>query len=64
MQAIFAIGDISRALGVAPHRVLYLLRTRPHIQPIGRVGSNRAYDAEAVRLVAQELHNDLRRRLF
>ncbi len=62
MQGPFAVGDISRALGVERHRVLYILRTREHIQPIGRVGSNRAYDAAAVRLVERELSNDLRRR--
>jgi hypothetical protein len=62
-ERLYAVGDIARELGVDLHRVLYLLRSRD-IQPVCKIGSNRAYSADAVRLVERELQNDLRRRLF
>ena len=43
-------------LGEPLHRVLYVLRTRPHIVPSARAGRLRLYDLEAVALIRHELN--------
>ncbi len=43
-------------LGVPLHRVLYVLRSRAHIQPAARAGQLRLYDLEAVALIRHELN--------
>lgn len=56
-------GDIARQLGEPWHRVAYVLKRRPHIRPLRRVGAVRVYAAEAVDLVRAELTAiDARRR--
>lgn len=55
-------GVISTNLGVPLHRVLYVLRTRHHIQPTARAGRLRLYDKQAVAMVRHELNSiDARR---
>ena len=44
--------ELSESLG----RVLHVLRTRRHIQPIGRAGTLRLYDRDAVAMVRHELN--------
>lgn len=48
-------GAIARSNDRQIHQIQYLLRTRPHITPIGRFGRLRLYDRAAVQLVLQEL---------
>ena len=49
-------GVLASDLGEPLHRVLYVLRTRPHIQPAARAGRLRLYDRDAVALIRHELH--------
>ncbi len=53
---LITAGVIATELCVPLHRVLYLLRTRPHIRPAARAGSLRLYDRRAVALVLAELN--------
>lgn len=48
-------GVVAADLGVALHRVLYVLRTREHISPAARAGRLRLYDREAAELIRDEL---------
>jgi hypothetical protein len=48
-------GVLAAALGEPLHRVLYVLRTRPHIQPTANAGRLRLYDRDAVDQVRHEL---------
>ena len=41
--------------GVPLSRVLYLLRTRPHIRPVARAGILRLYDAQALAQLRAEI---------
>lgn len=54
-DGIVTPGDIARELGEAWHRVAYVLKRRPHIRPLRRVGAVCAYAPEAVALVRAEL---------
>ena len=49
-------GVIARELDEPLHRVLYTLRTRPHIRPSARAGRLRLYDRQAVAMVRHELN--------
>lgn len=49
-------GVIAGQVGVPLHRVLYVLRTRPHITPAARAGRLRLYRAEAVAMIRHELN--------
>jgi hypothetical protein len=49
-------GVIASELRVALHRVLHVLATRQHIQPVARAGTLRLYDRLAVAMVRHELH--------
>lgn len=49
-------GVISRELKVPLHRVLYILRTRRHIQPRAFAGRVRLFDERAVALIRHELN--------
>lgn len=56
-------GVIAAELGEPLHRVLHVLRTRPHIRPRARGGTLRLYDRDAVAQVRHELNAiDARRR--
>lgn len=48
-------GVMAERLGVPLHRVLYVLRTRTHIQPSAKAGRLRLYDEQAMRLIRAEL---------
>lgn len=47
-------GIIAREVGQPLSRVLYVLRTRPHIQATARAGTLRLYDRQAVAQVRHE----------
>ena len=48
------IGEIARRLGVAVHRVEYVVRTR-NIHPVSRAGNLRVFSESGVDLIAREL---------
>lgn len=48
-------GVIAREVHAPLHRVLYILRTRRHIQPIARAGLLRLYERAAIAQVRYEL---------
>jgi hypothetical protein len=48
-------GRIAVLLGQPLHRVLYVLSTRPHIQPAARAGIIRLYGLNSVAMVRHEL---------
>ena len=48
---LHTVGDVARILGTPIHRVEYILKTRPQIRPVGRVGIARVYDDAAVELL-------------
>ena len=48
-------GVLVELLGVPLHRVVYILRTRPHIRPAARAGRLRFYDNDAIAMVRHEL---------
>ena len=49
-------GIIAREVGQPLARVLYVLRTRPHIRITARAGTLRLFDREAVAQVRHELN--------
>ena len=49
-------GIIAAELREPLHRVLRVPATRPHIRPIGRAGTLRLYDRQAVAQVRHELN--------
>ncbi len=48
-------GKIAVRIGAPLHRVVYVLRTRPHIRPSAISGSIRVYDREAESMIRHEL---------
>ena len=52
---VFTSGEIASALGRSPSQVRWILNSRTHIEPVGRVGITRVYDAGAIKLVQVEL---------
>lgn len=53
---LITVGVIAGELGVPLHRVLHVLRTRPHIRPSAWAGTLRLYDRRAVAMVRHELN--------
>jgi hypothetical protein len=49
-------GVIAAELHVPLHRVLHVLATRQHIQPVARAGTLRLYPRRAVAMVRHELN--------
>lgn len=49
-------GVLAADLGEPLHRVLYVLRTRTHIEPAARAGRLRLYDRGTVALIRHELN--------
>jgi hypothetical protein len=47
--------EVARVLGVPLHRVLYVLRSRPHILPRAIAGAARCFDDGAIAQVRHEL---------
>lgn len=56
IPALRTPGVIATALGEPLHRIVYVLRTRPHIRPAATAGRLRLYDAEAVAMIRQALN--------
>ena len=56
VPSLLTPGRIAAELEVSLPRVLYVLSTRPHIQPSARAGTLRLYDRHAVALVRHELN--------
>jgi len=55
-------GRLAAELGVPLHRILHVLNTRPHIQPVAKAGTLRLYNNAAVAKVRHELNaQDARR---
>ena len=49
-------GVIAAELGEPLHRIVYVLRTRPHIKPAARAGRLRLFDADAVAMIRHALN--------
>ena len=50
------VGVLAEKLGQPIHRIQYLLRTRPHIQPAALAGRSRLYSEKAVAQLRYELN--------
>lgn len=48
-------GVMAADLGEPLHRILHVLRSRPHIRPAARAGTLRLYDRSAMAMVRHEL---------
>ena len=57
-------GKIAAEIGTPLHRILHVLRTRPHIQPIARAGVVRVYDRNALEAVRKEINRIAAERLL
>jgi hypothetical protein len=53
---LITVGIIAEKVSVPLHRVLFVLRARPHIKPAAFAGRVRLYDSRAVAMVRHELH--------
>ncbi len=49
-------GELAAEIGTPLHRILHVLRTRPHIQPVARAGVVRVYDRAALEAVREEIN--------
>jgi hypothetical protein len=56
VPSLMTPGRIAERLGVPLPRVLYILSTRPHIQPSARAGCLRLFDRQAVAQILHELN--------
>jgi hypothetical protein len=57
------VGEVCKHLNQPMHRVARILDTRPHIQPIKRVGVLRIFDDRGVEAIRTEIEKmDARRR--
>ena len=54
-QNLITSGDIADRLGERFDRVQYILKTRRHIEPIGRAGIYKLYPESAVEAVRSEI---------
>jgi len=50
------IGKVAEELHQPVHRIQYVLRTRPHIQPAALAGRSRLFDSHAISQLRQELN--------
>ena len=48
-------GKVAEYLGVPIHRIHYVLRSRPHLQPAATAGRLRLFDDETIEQIAKEL---------
>jgi DNA-binding transcriptional MerR regulator len=58
---LYLISDVSRMLGVPPHRIAYLFATRKLPEPPLRLGNRRVFGLADVRRVAKALGRPLDR---
>jgi hypothetical protein len=56
VPSLLTPGRIAERLGVPLPRILYVLSTRPHIQPSARAGCLRLFDYHAVAQIRHELN--------
>jgi hypothetical protein len=56
VPSLMTPGRIAERLGVPLPRVLYILSTRPHIQPSARAGCLRLFDRKSVAQIRHELN--------
>lgn len=56
VPSLLTSGCIAERLGVPLPKVLYILSTRPHIEPSARAGCLRLFDRHAVAQVRHELN--------
>jgi hypothetical protein len=56
VPSLLTAGRIAATIGIPLGRVVYILATRPHIQPAARAGTLRLYDRRAVAQVRHELN--------
>ncbi len=56
------IGEVAKLLTVSPHRIEYVLRTRPQIRPRATAAGVRCFDDEAIARIRHEMNSiDARR---
>lgn len=55
-KQVITIGVIAAELGEPLHRVMYVLRTRHHVQPTALAGKVRLFDRAAVAMIRHELN--------
>ena len=53
---LLTIGKIAKTLNVPIHRIDYVLRTRPDIQPLAVAGRTRLFDSEGLRRIRYEIN--------
>jgi DNA-binding transcriptional MerR regulator len=58
-RQLYLISDVSRMLGVPPHRIAYLFLSRKLPEPPLRLGNRRVFDLADVRRVARALGRPL-----
>jgi predicted transcriptional regulator len=59
--ALATVGIVSDRLGQPLHRIQYILRSRPHIQPTATAGRLRLFDEQSVQRIEAELRKIDRR---
>lgn len=62
LPALITVGVIAQELDTPIHRVIHVLRTRPHIRARAVAGHVRLFDDAAIGLVRAELTNIAKRR--
>lgn len=50
------LGEVARLLNVPPHRIEYILRSRPHIRPRALAAGARCFDDDALAQIRHELN--------
>ena len=56
IPSLLTPGRLADEVGAPLHRVLYVLHTRLHIQPVARAGTLRLFDRAAIAKIHHELH--------
>lgn len=57
-------GKMAAEIGTPLHRILHILRTRTHIQPVARAGVVRVFDRAALEAVRAEINHIVAERLL
>jgi hypothetical protein len=53
---LLTVGKIAQVCGVPPHRVLHVIGSRSHIQPVARAGNLRLFDRSGLAQIRHELN--------
>lgn len=56
LPRLLTVGRLAEILGVAQHRVEYIISTRPHIRPCATAGRTRLFDRAAEAAIRYELN--------